>query len=108
MTIKEWQKAVHENAKAHGWWEDPRTPGELFMLITSEGTEAFVEIRNGHEMNEIYYKDGKPEGAPVEIADIVLRCMDLCEYYGIDLEAVMREKHEYNITRPFKHGGKKM
>jgi len=26
--------------------------------------------------------------------------------YGIDLEAAIAEKMEYNKTRPFKHGGK--
>ena len=47
------------------------------------------------------------EGAPSELADIVIRVMDLCEHYGIDLEKVMEEKHKYNMERPYKHGGKK-
>lgn len=107
-SITNWQKEVHENAKAHGWWENPRTIGELLMLITSEVAEAFEEIRNGHDPNENYYKDGKMEGVPSELADIVIRVMDLCEYYGIDLEKAIAEKHEYNKTRPYKHGGKKL
>ena len=107
-SIAELQVEVHENAKAHGWWENPRTIGELLMLITSEVTEAFVEVRNGHEVNETYYKDGKMEGVPSELADIVIRVMDLCEYYGIDLESAIVEKHRYNLARPYKHGGKKL
>lgn len=108
-TISEWTKEVHENAKAHGWWENPRREGELLMLVTSEVAEAFEEIRNGHAMTETYYsEDGKMEGVPSELADIVIRIMDLCGYYGVDLEAAIAEKHAYNVTRPFKHGGKKL
>ncbi len=108
-TISDWTKEVHENAKSHGWWENPRREGELLMLVTSEVAEAFEEIRNGHAMTETYYSEGgKMEGVPSELADIVIRVMDLCGYYGVDLEAAIAEKHAYNVTRPFKHGGKKL
>lgn len=32
--------------------------------------------------------------------------MDYCGHKGIDLESVIRMKHEYNQTRPYRHGGK--
>jgi hypothetical protein len=50
----------------------------------------------------------KPEGIPSELADIVIRVMDICGYYGIDLEAAITEKMEYNRNRPIRHGGKKL
>ena len=60
-------------------------------------------------MTETYYSEkGKMEGVPSELADVVIRIMDLAEYYGIDLEKVIAEKHTFNKTRPFKHGGKKL
>lgn len=109
QTIAEWSKAVHENAKAHGWWDNPRRAGELLMLVVSEVSEAFEEVRSGHGMKDTYYSaGGKMEGVPSELADVVIRVMDLCEYYGIDLEAAIAEKHAFNVTRPFKHGGKKL
>ena len=49
-------------------------------------------------------KSHKPEGYAVELADAVIRIADLCGYMGIDLETVIREKMEYNATRPYKHG----
>ncbi len=107
LSINEWAHAVHLNAKRHGWWDYPRRPGELLMLVTSEVAEAFEEIRNGNDMKETYYVNGKMEGVPSELADIVIRVMDMCEYYGIDLEAAIYQKHAYNVTRPYKHGGKK-
>lgn len=106
-SINEWAKEVHQNAVDHGWWESPRSVGELLMLVVSEVSEAFEEIRNGHEMTETYYSEGgKMEGVPSELADVVIRVMDLCEFYGVDLESAIAEKHNFNKTRPYKHGGK--
>jgi NTP pyrophosphatase (non-canonical NTP hydrolase) len=107
VSIKRIGKEIHENAKAHGWWENPRTEGELLMLVTSEVAEAFEEVRNGRAMTETYYtENGKMCGVPSELADVVIRIIDMCEYYGIDLEQAILEKHAFNKTRPYKHGGK--
>lgn len=48
----------------------------------------------------------KPEGVAVELADAVIRIADLCGHMGIDLEAAIAMKMDYNETRPFKHGKK--
>ncbi|MBR3996408.1 MAG: hypothetical protein IKI97_14170, partial [Clostridia bacterium] len=59
----------------------------------------------GKQPTETYYReDGKPEGVPSELADAVIRCFDMADYYGIDLEAAIMEKHAFNLTRPYKHG----
>jgi len=34
--------------------------------------------------------------------------MDMCGYYGIDLEAMLMEKAEFNKSRSYRHGGKKI
>ena len=55
----------------------------------------------------MYYSEGgKPEGVPSELADVVIRIMDMCEHYEIDLGAVIMEKHDFNKKRPYKHGKK--
>lgn len=51
---------------------------------------------------------GKMEGIPSELADVIIRVLDMAEHYGIDIEAALTEKHAYNLTRPYKHGGKVM
>ena len=48
----------------------------------------------------------KPEGFPIELADILIRVFDLAEAWDIDLEAALQEKMAYNETRAYRHGGK--
>lgn len=129
MNIKALQEAIHNNAIAHGWWEEERTFGELIALCHSELSEALEEFRKGqacnitycgnydpqscdsyfvenHKCNQQVCSQYKPEGIPIELADTVIRIMDMCEFHGIDLEAAILEKHKFNLSRPYKHGGK--
>ena len=113
MMINELAKEIHVNAVNHGWWDEERAFGELLCLIHSEVSEALEEYRNGHEINETYYstdKQGnkKMEGIPSELADIIIRVLDLCGAYGIDIGQVLDEKMAYNRTRTYKHGGKRI
>lgn len=48
----------------------------------------------------------KPEGIASELADVIIRVLDICGHYGIDIEQVVAEKMAYNATRAHRHGGK--
>lgn len=186
MTIAALMNDVHENAKAHGWWDKPRSERGVRALIVSEWIEALEEARDKGRM--AYKGDGgKPEGIAVELMDGCIRILDwlghiryderklpvdmehmirmgragievqmiineetVSEYYtadtmpadvlvdvlnmvtmnstggygthayvmamriacawvdahGLDTEKLIMEKHEYNKTRPYKHGKK--
>lgn len=104
MTINELCEAAHENAVSKGFWDDHVDFGTKCALLHSEVTEAFEEHRAGRSFDEVYFNGAKPEGVAVELADLVIRVADLCGFYGIDLEAVIRMKMEYNSTRPKMHG----
>lgn len=100
--------SAHQNAINKGWYEDPRTFGELIALMHSELSEALEDYRAGRAINEIYYKGEKPCGVPIELADVLIRVFDLCGYYGIDLEGAVKKKMHYNATRERRHGGKRL
>ena len=106
MTIDEMMKEVHATAVAHGWWEGPEfNVPEKLALIHSEVSEALEHYRNG-QTGIFFGPDGKPDGFPIELADAVIRIMDLCGKMGIDLAGAISLKHEFNKERPYRHGGK--
>ena len=124
MNLNEFAKEIHENAVAHGWWDEERSFPEIVALCHSELSEALEEYRSGDKMHGRiscmhYYSGGgyvansqtvccqKPEGIAVEMADCLIRIHDWCGKEGIDIERIIREKHEYNKMRPYRHGGKK-
>ena len=163
MNLTEIAKEIHENAVAHGWWEEDRPGYEIIALIHSEWSEALEEYRAGRPM--VYEGEGgKPEGIAVELIDGVIRILDyiaackethrldltLYAYMqpvafpelithlhdftsiswhsmgidarilsinvkavfdwigrqGLDPLEILKKKHEYNKTRPYRHGGK--
>lgn len=100
-------EAAHANAQAHGFWDDDPEFGTSIALVHTEVTEAFEEWRAGHGFTEIYSHDAKPEGVPIELADVLIRVFDIAGRYGIDLDEAVLIKMQHNKTRPHKHGGKR-
>lgn len=92
-----------------GWYELERSFPEDVALIHSEASEALEAYRDGHEPGEEAHEPGgKPVGIPSELADIVIRVLDLCHRHKIDIDRVVREKIAYNSTRGHRHGGKRL
>lgn len=103
--------------KANGFWDRERNVGELLMLVTSELGEALEAHRNGRfsQLNESctsqdketrknnfekYVKDTFED----EIADAIIRLLDLSAGLGIDIEKHINAKIQYNKLRKKLHG----
>lgn len=131
--INELAKQVHENAKQKGFFEKEKNIGEMLCLIHSEVSEALEADRIDNyfnaETNCNKNKDFSKTGgwafdivesneeawlnwfrAEVkntfqdELADIMIRVMDLAAFKGIDLEKHIALKMRYNSMREHKHG----
>lgn len=92
------QADMFKVAEAHGFHEKDKNPlyvPTALALIGSEVSEA-LEAHRKQEHDKL----------PNELADIVIRTMDLAESLKIDLATEIVNKHEFNKTRPHKHGNK--
>jgi NTP pyrophosphatase (non-canonical NTP hydrolase) len=107
FSLKQWQEEVHRLARKSGFWaheslEDSTFKGgipnpsivpEKLALIVGEASEALEEFRDDD--------DAKME---VELADIIIRVLDLAEYKGFDMDRAVEAKHRKNLGRPYLHG----
>lgn len=121
MSLTHMAQVIYRANVAKGWWSSPaETIASKLLLIHSEVSEATEELRFARPCPkggpDVDYDDlralrhggqlPKPEGFSVEIADVIIRCLDLCGRLDIDIEDVVRRKVIYNTTREPRHGGK--
>ena|SRR3990167_4970390 len=62
-------------------------------LIGTEVSEAIEEVRINNW-----------EGVEEEIADIIIRCLDLSASLGFDMDTAISAKIKANASRPYRHG----
>jgi len=112
-------KEIHENNVKKGFYENEKNIGEMLCLIHSEVSEALECDRKGKYCNyypllEFTHEDEMKADFETrikdtfedEMADIIIRVLDLCAFKEIDIESHIKAKMRYNSTREFKHGKK--
>jgi len=73
------------------------------MLAVTELAEAMEAHRDGNTGSDKIRGFSKVEE---ELADTVIRILDLAAGMGFDVDGAVRAKMAYNETRPYRHGGK--
>jgi NTP pyrophosphatase (non-canonical NTP hydrolase) len=119
-------KSIHADAKRKGFWDSERETGTLLMLCVSELSEALEADRKGRYADlqaynecekaddilesdkEVYelssFQSLIKDTFEDELADTVIRILDLCGARGIDLERHINLKLKYNRSRERMHG----
>ncbi len=101
MSFNEMGKRFYDNAVAHGFYETPGSVGERIALIHSEVSELLEAYRTS---NPPCPKIPAITSAEEEMADIIIRVLDMATAQGFDMDKAIELKHAYNVNRPFKHG----
>ena len=116
LTLNQLARLVHTGAVDHGAWDDVACrPDEKDLalrlaLVHSEVGQALGALlagepdrteENGRIVSKLdptaipYVASGRPEGFLAELADVILRVLDVCGACGFDIDGMVALKATY-------------
>jgi NTP pyrophosphatase (non-canonical NTP hydrolase) len=121
--LNELSQKIYQANKAKGFWDKERNVGEMLMLVVSELAEGLEAHREGKiidgeagleeeyalgenkDIKYLYEKHIKGSFQE-EIADAIIRLLDISAGLNIDIDKHVELKLKYNATRAKMHGKK--
>jgi NTP pyrophosphatase (non-canonical NTP hydrolase) len=114
MNLTDFSKQIHQANAEKGFWDNERNVGELLMLVVTELSEALEAHRKGRFAIGVdlisdydfvlWFGINHKDTFEDEIADAIIRLLDLSGGLGIDIQRHIVLKIQYNRTRPTLHG----
>jgi len=96
-------REITKIAKEHGWhetssnvWTERHKVPCMLALIHSEVSEALEAFRTD-----------EADHFGLELADVIIRTLDLANLIGLDMDGLVAQKMEINRKRSRRHGGKR-
>lgn len=102
ISLAAWR--IHALAQQKGFWPEGKNVGECVALIHSEMSKFLEAFRR--ETVEKDPRCPKFSNMEIELADVVIRILDLAEVLELKVGPAIVAKHKYNLSRPYKHGEK--
>ena len=99
--LNDLRDAIYEDAVEHGMWDDDEDyiPTDCVYFIKDEVCEldcAAMDWEDDVCNDNSAFCD--------ELSDVIIMCLSVAGYLGIDIDAAVRRKMEINKARPWKHG----
>jgi len=99
MRLNELSKAAYAQSCWNGFYDDniPVDVNQILvklLLINGEVSEAVEALR----------KDQGSDRLHEELADVMIRLLDLAGFVNMDVDSHVTKKMEYNKLRKYKHG----
>ena len=103
-TLSDLAEEIREINTANGWnvlqadeWEDQYKIPAILALIHSEVSEALEAFRAGNR--HLFCE---------ELSDVLIRVLDSMPAVTSDIDGAIRKKLEFNKTREYRYGGKRI
>jgi NTP pyrophosphatase (non-canonical NTP hydrolase) len=124
-SLNDLARDIHRNAISKGFYEKPVECGTQLMLVVSELAEALEADRKDRRADLVAFNSKRQRTLQTgidpfankfeshikdtfedEIADAIIRLLDLSASQGIDIERHVELKMRYNALREYKHSKK--
>lgn len=90
---------IMEQADRKGW-NSKYTPEKALLNMHQEVSEAWDHLRDGRLPDAVFTdEDGKPDGVPIEMIDVIYRALHVLAYYRLNADELLEMKFKFNEGR---------